>query len=72
VSESEYEQFTDLCQRCGARNMSDFVRSAIDLMIRKDGSGFEREVSERLKQLETAVEQLRKSPPSRSAVETAS
>ena len=61
VSEDEFLQFRELCQHRGARNMSDLVRSAIQLMVRDGGSSFEVEVAERLRQLEHSVATLSRS-----------
>jgi len=58
VSEDEFQQYRDLCQRHGARNVSDLVRSAIEIMIRHSESDFERDVAERLRQLQSSVERL--------------
>ena len=59
VSEDEFERFKDLCQRLGARNMSDMVRSALLSMSRDQPSnGFERKVTERIRSLEESVARL--------------
>jgi len=58
VSEEEFQQFADLCQRCGARNYVRLGRVALEIMRRRNESGFEREVTERLQQLENPVEQI--------------
>ena len=56
LSADEFQHFQDLCQKCGARNMSDMLRSAVQAMVR--GHGFEKEVTDRLQQLETSVARL--------------
>ena len=63
VSEDEFRQFNELCQRCGARNMSDLARSAIELLLRqnKNGNHFEQQVTQRLQQLESCVDRLNES-----------
>jgi hypothetical protein len=59
VSEDEFELFQDLCRRRGARNMSDMMRSALEALVRHDSpSGFEKEVAQRLEQLESSVARL--------------
>jgi hypothetical protein len=58
VSEDEFQQFRDLCHQQGARNMSDLVRSAMELMVRQHKDGFESEVTARLRQLEASVNDL--------------
>lgn len=58
VSEDEFQQFTDLCARYGARNMSDLVRSAIKALISHTPDGVAADIAERLKQLEDSVERL--------------
>jgi hypothetical protein len=58
VSEDEFQRFKDLCQRRGARNMSDLVRSAIEVMVRQSASGFEQEVTNRLQKLADSLESL--------------
>jgi hypothetical protein len=59
VSEVEFQQLRDLCQRSGVRNMSDLARSAIELLARRDGESFECEVRERLRQMESSLDQIR-------------
>jgi hypothetical protein len=59
VSEEEFRQFRGLCEQHGARNMSDFVRSAINLMLHQQGNGFEHSVMQRLQQLEDSVNNLK-------------
>ncbi len=60
LSEEEFQRFRELCQRLGARNMSDLARSAMELMFQeKAGESFEREVTERLQQMETCLRQIR-------------
>jgi len=39
--------------------MSDLARSAIELLTRRDGDSFEREVRERLRQMEDSLDQIR-------------
>jgi hypothetical protein len=59
VSEVEFQHFQDLCQKSGARNMSDMLRSAVQAMVRgNDQGGFEKDVSDRLQQLEISVARL--------------
>src|SRR5215471_3357703 len=58
VSEDEFLQFRELCQKHGTRNMSDMVRSAIEVMVRQQETGFENEVTSRLRQLENSLNQL--------------
>jgi hypothetical protein len=58
VSDAEFEQFKDLCRHHGARNMSDLVRSAIQMMARQSENSFELNVTERLRQLENSIEKL--------------
>lgn len=58
VSQAEFDQLRDLCARQGARNMSDLVRSAMEQLIRANGSRLENELSERLSRLEESVEKL--------------
>jgi hypothetical protein len=61
VSEDEFKHFQDLCEKCGARNMSDMLRSAVQAMVRGNGKGgFEKEVTDRLDQLESSVANLRR------------
>ena len=61
VSEDEFKHFQDLCQRSGARNMSDMLRSAVQAMVRGNvDGGFEKEVTDRLDQLESSVAHLRR------------
>ena len=59
VSESEFRQFRELCQQQGARNMSDLVRSAMENMSRQRGSDFERDVTQKLQQLENSLDHLK-------------
>jgi hypothetical protein len=62
VSEDEFQLFQDLCRRRGARNMSDMMRSAVEAMARHDSAdGFEKEVAQRLAQLESSVARLSRS-----------
>ena len=58
VSEDEFQQFTDLCARYGARNMSDLVRSAIKALISHTPDGVAADIAVRLQQLEDSVERL--------------
>jgi DNA-binding transcriptional regulator GbsR (MarR family) len=58
VSDAEFQQFKDLCRHRGARNMSDLVRSAIQMMARQSENSFELNVTERLRQLENSIEKL--------------
>ena len=58
VSEDEFQQYTDLCARYGARNMSDLARSAIKALISNTPDGVAADIAARLKQLEDSVERL--------------
>ena len=58
VSEDEFQQFTDLCARYGARNMSDLVRYAIKALVAHTSDGVAADIAQRLKQLEDYVERL--------------
>jgi hypothetical protein len=58
VSEDEFQQFTELCVRYGARNMSDLVRSAIKALISHTPDGVAADIAQRLQQLEDSVERL--------------
>jgi Arc/MetJ-type ribon-helix-helix transcriptional regulator len=58
VSEEEYRQINELCEKRGARNVSDLVREAMDRLVKADGDGFEREVTRRLTVLEESLDQL--------------
>jgi len=60
LSEDEFQRFRELCHRLGARNMSDLARSAIEMMVETNGPHqFEREVTERLRQVEDSLKQIR-------------
>jgi hypothetical protein len=59
VSEVEFHRLRELCQRSGVRNMSDLARSAIESLTRGDGDEFEREVRERLRQMEDSLDRIR-------------
>ena len=59
VSDVEFQQLRDLCQRSGVRNMSDLARSAIELLARHNGNSFEHEVRERLRQMESSLDEIR-------------
>ena len=58
ISDDEFQQFTELCVRYGARNMSDLVRSAIKALISHTPDGVAADIAQRLKQLEDSVERL--------------
>lgn len=59
VSDQEFQQLKDLCQKHGARNMSDLVRTSMECMSRTHPSNFEAEITHRLRQLELAVHDLK-------------
>ena len=67
VSEEEYRQINELCEKRGARNVSDLVREAMGLMVKADGNGFEREVTRRLSELEESLDKLNRSMSRRAA-----
>ena len=58
VSDDEFRSFRELCQRHGAKNMSDLVRSAMKTMDRLRETTFETEVTRRLTKLECSLELL--------------
>jgi predicted secreted protein len=58
VSEDEFLHFRELRQQHGAKNMSELVRSAMRAMACQQASGFEREVTLRLQQLEASLDRL--------------
>lgn len=58
VSEDEFRHFRELRQQHGAKNMSDLVRSAMGAMVRQQASEFERDVTQRLQQLEASLVRL--------------
>ena len=58
VSEDEFRHFRELRQQNGSKNMSDLVRSAMEAMARQQTSGFERNVTQRLQQLEASLLRL--------------
>ena len=58
ISDDEFQQFTELCVRYGARNMSDLVRSAIKALISRTPDDLSAEIAGRLQQLENSVERL--------------
>ena len=59
VTDSEFLRYQDLCERHGARNMSDLVRCAVEAMNGTRQTSFENEVTERLRQLEASIANLR-------------
>jgi hypothetical protein len=59
VTDSEFLRYQDLCERHGARNMSDLVRCAVEAMNGTRQTSFETEVTERLQQLEASLASLR-------------
>lgn len=69
VSDDEFRQLRELCQKHGARNMSDLVRTSMESMARdrqttfqrKREATFENEVTQRLRQLESSLDDIRKS-----------
>lgn len=67
VSEEEYRQINELCEKRGARNVSDLVREAMGLMVKADGNGFEREVTRRLTDLEASIDRLNRKMGGRAA-----
>lgn len=58
ISEDEFQQFTELCVRYGARNMSDLVRSAIKALMSRTPDDLSADIAGRLQQLENSVERL--------------
>jgi len=58
VSDAEFQSFRELCQRHGAKNMSDLVRSAMKTMDSLRETSFETEVTHRLTNLENSLELL--------------
>jgi hypothetical protein len=58
VSDEEFRTFRDLCQRHGAKNMSDLVRHAMKTMDNARENNFEAEVTGRLTKLESSLELL--------------
>lgn len=56
VTEEEYEQMTALCDRHGARTLSELIRSAMDLLAKAENNHFEQEVTRRLSELERSLD----------------
>ena len=59
LSEDEFENLKTLCERLGARNMSEMLRSTLLAMTSEQPkNGFERHVAERIQTLEESVARL--------------
>jgi hypothetical protein len=58
VSDAEFQSFRELCERHGAKNLSDLVRSAMKKMDSRRETSFETEVTHRLAKLESSLDLL--------------